>query len=35
MSKSEYLKLADAVVAKIAAGALKPGSQLPQRTFQP
>jgi DNA-binding transcriptional MocR family regulator len=34
MSKFEYLKLADAVAAEIASGALKPGSRLPpQRTF--
>jgi DNA-binding transcriptional MocR family regulator len=34
MSKFEYLKLADAVAAEIADGALKPGSRLPpQRTF--
>ena len=34
MSKFEYLKLADAVAAEIASGALKPGSRLPpQRVF--
>jgi DNA-binding transcriptional MocR family regulator len=34
MSKFEYLKLADAVAAEIAGGALKPGDRLPpQRTF--
>jgi len=34
MSKFEYLKLADAVAAEIASGALKPGTRLPpQRTF--
>jgi DNA-binding transcriptional MocR family regulator len=34
MSKFEYLKLADAVAAEIASGALKPGSRLPpQRAF--
>ena len=34
MSKFEYLKLADAVAAEIASGALKPGSRLPpQRSF--
>jgi DNA-binding transcriptional MocR family regulator len=34
MSKFEYAKLADAVAAEIASGALKPGDRLPpQRTF--
>src|SRR5215813_8785129 len=34
MSKSEYLKLADAIAAEIANGALKPGDRLPpQRSF--
>lgn len=34
MSKFEYLKLADAVAAEIAGGALQPGDRLPpQRTF--
>lgn len=34
MSKSEYLKLADAIAAEIASGALKPGDRLPpQRDF--
>jgi DNA-binding transcriptional MocR family regulator len=34
MSKSEYLKLADAISAEIAGGALKPGDRLPpQRDF--
>jgi DNA-binding transcriptional MocR family regulator len=34
MSKSEYLKLADAIAAEIAEGALKPGDRLPpQRNF--
>ena len=34
MSKFEYLKLADAVAAEIANGALKPGDRLPpQRHF--
>src|ERR1700752_3840652 len=34
MSKSEYLKLADAMEADIANGALKPGDRLPpQRDF--
>jgi DNA-binding transcriptional MocR family regulator len=34
MSKSEYLKLADAIAADIAEGALKPGERLPpQRNF--
>lgn len=34
MSKSEYLKLADAIAAEIAAGVLKPGHRLPpQRDF--
>jgi DNA-binding transcriptional MocR family regulator len=34
MSKSEYLKLADAVAAEIARGALEPGERLPpQRNF--
>src|SRR5882672_4668225 len=34
MSKSEYLKLADAIAAEIADGALKPGGRLPpQRDF--
>src|SRR3954451_3091034 len=34
MSKFEYSKLADAVAAEIANGALKPGDRLPpQRTF--
>jgi DNA-binding transcriptional MocR family regulator len=34
MSKSEYLKLADAIAAEIADGALKPGDRLPpQRDF--
>ena len=34
MSKFEYLKLADAVAAEIANGALKPGDRLPpQRSF--
>src|ERR1700722_1835375 len=34
MSKFEYLKLADAVAAEIASGALKPGDRLPpQRSF--
>jgi DNA-binding transcriptional MocR family regulator len=34
MSKYEYVKLADAVAAEIASGALKPGDRLPpQRTF--
>jgi DNA-binding transcriptional MocR family regulator len=34
MSKFVYLKLADAVAAEIASGALRPGSRLPpQRTF--
>ena len=34
MSKFEYVKLADAVAAEIASGALKPGDRLPpQRTF--
>src|SRR3979490_1182404 len=34
MSKFEYVKLADAVVAEIADGSLKPGDRLPpQRTF--
>jgi DNA-binding transcriptional MocR family regulator len=34
MSKFEYVKLADAVAAEIAAGALKPGDRLPpQRSF--
>src|ERR1700687_2008439 len=34
MSKFEYAKLADAVAAEIASGALKPGARLPpQRAF--
>src|SRR5712691_6571336 len=34
MSKFEYAKLADAVAAEIASGALKPGDRLPpQRSF--
>jgi len=34
LSKFEYLKLADAVAAEIASGALKPGDRLPpQRSF--
>src|ERR1700730_3943816 len=34
MSKSEYLKLADAIAAEIADGTLKPGDRLPpQRNF--
>src|SRR5215510_11583744 len=34
MSKSEYLKLADAIAAEIADGTLKPGDRLPpQRDF--
>src|SRR3979490_436017 len=34
MSKFEYAKLADAVAAEIASGALKPGDRLPpQRAF--
>src|SRR6202045_4728964 len=34
MSRYEYLKLADAVAAEIASGALKPGDRLPpQRNF--
>src|SRR3954469_20997452 len=34
MSKFEYVRLADAVAAEIAAGALKPGHRLPpQRSF--
>lgn len=34
MSKSEYLKLADAIAAEIAEGVLKPGDRLPpQRNF--
>src|SRR6202790_5770674 len=34
MSKSEYLRLADAIAAEIADGALKPGDRLPpQRDF--
>ena len=34
MSKSEYLKLADAIAAEIADGILKPGDRLPpQRNF--
>ena len=34
MSKSEYLKLADAITAEIADGTLKPGDRLPpQRNF--
>jgi DNA-binding transcriptional MocR family regulator len=34
MAKSEYLKLADAIAADIAAGTLKPGDRLPpQRSF--
>jgi DNA-binding transcriptional MocR family regulator len=34
MSKFEYVRLADAVAAEIASGALKPGDRLPpQRTF--
>ena len=34
MSKFEYSKLADAVAAEIASGALKPGDRLPpQRSF--
>src|ERR1043165_2535685 len=34
MSKSEYLKLADAIAAEIAGGTLKPGDRLPpQRNF--
>src|SRR5258708_13623865 len=34
MSRFEYLKLADAVAAEIASGALKPGDRLPpQRSF--
>jgi DNA-binding transcriptional MocR family regulator len=34
MSKFEYLRLADAIAAEIAAGALKPGDRLPpQRNF--
>ena len=34
MSKFEYLRLADAVAAEIASGALKPGDRLPpQRSF--
>src|SRR5579862_1741359 len=34
MSKSEYLRLADAIAAEIAAGTLKPGERLPpQREF--
>src|SRR5438045_8512749 len=34
MPKFEYVKLADAVAAEIASGALKPGDRLPpQRTF--
>src|SRR5712664_2947334 len=34
MSMFEYAKLADAVAAEIASGALKPGDRLPpQRTF--
>ena len=34
MSKSEYLKLADAIAAEIADGTLKPGDRLPpQRSF--
>src|SRR6266481_5565903 len=34
MSKSEYLKLADAIAAEIAGGTLKPGDRLPpQRDF--
>ena len=34
MSKSEYLRLADAIAAEIADGKLKPGDRLPpQRDF--
>ena len=34
MSRFEYIRLADAVAADIAGGALKPGDRLPpQRTF--
>ncbi len=34
MSKSEYLKLADAIAGEIADGTLKPGDRLPpQRDF--